>query len=721
MIKLIHIIYKSLYLYFIGIFLIEALPLPRKGFKAGEIREINFINKIKKKNENIDGKSTSQRFLAYKINPFLNVLENDLSKYEPNLDNLKIAFNENGSAMDVQSDVQEQKDNIFYARGNVVITLGNSKLTGENASYDKVKNIFTISGNVTYSRGSQYFEAENLVYNLKTDEGNIENVYGIIDLKNINKDIVDKNLNISEKDDLKEKYLVENLEFRNASSIGLVNVFEEEKTLNITDINLDVPTVPKWRFKSKKINIKGNLLTSKKIYFTNDPFNKPQFLLESKNFSGEIIDEKIKLISRNSWVILDNKIKFPVGRRTIYDRDKISSWSLGADFAEKDGWFISRDFVFNEVLNNYQLNIKPFFLFQRALKGNTNSFRAKDSSILSKKVKNDISFSDLFAVDINFTGLVNDLEMGLFTNLNSLNFDRLSEASRAKFTLKKSIDLNKSDKLPNNEEQLSLSKNNNYQNILDIKFTSSFREEISRGYSGDSEIYFGNSIGIENAKSWSNEDIKSNFTIYYDFGNFTADGTISGELITLSRNVFASSYDYEFPIFKKTSNGESINESFRFTPIVLNEGLNWVANFQSGLFLYSDGSSQSAFSISTGPELSLGKLNKTNFDYTSFKILVSYFIKGGDSPFNFDRVDDTLRAHLSFDQQLIGPLVFGFDTYLNLDVDDSNYGKFEKSNYSLNFQRRAYSIGAYYQPSEETIGINFEIFNFDYSGKSKSF
>ena len=96
MIKLIHIIYKSLYLYFIGIFLIEALPLPRKGFKAGEIREINFINKIKKKNENIDGKSTSQRFLAYKINPFLNVLENDLSKYEPNLDNLKIAFNDSG-------------------------------------------------------------------------------------------------------------------------------------------------------------------------------------------------------------------------------------------------------------------------------------------------------------------------------------------------------------------------------------------------------------------------------------------------------------------------------------------------------------------------------------------------------------------------------------------------------------------------------------------------
>ena len=141
---------------------------------------------------------------------------------------------------------------------------------------------------------------------------------------------------------------------------------------------------------------------------------------------------------------------------------------------EKDGWFISRDFVFNEVLNNYQLNIKPYFLIQRALKGNTNSFRAKDSSILSEKVKNEISFSDLFALDLNFTGSVNDFEMGLFTKFNSLNFDRLSEASRAKFTLKKSIDLDKSNKLPNDESKFLLGKNNNYQNILDIKFTSSF-------------------------------------------------------------------------------------------------------------------------------------------------------------------------------------------------------------------------------------------------------
>ena len=29
-------------------------------------------------------------------------------------------------------------------------------------------------------------------------------------------------------------------------------------------------------------------------------------------FSGEIVDDKLKIISRNSWIILDDSVKFPV-------------------------------------------------------------------------------------------------------------------------------------------------------------------------------------------------------------------------------------------------------------------------------------------------------------------------------------------------------------------------------------------------------------------------
>ena len=48
---------------------------------------------------------------------------------------------------------------------------------------------------------------------------------------------------------------------------------------NITDLNFDVPEINKWRFKSKKIFIKPNILESEEIFFTNDAYNKPQLLV----------------------------------------------------------------------------------------------------------------------------------------------------------------------------------------------------------------------------------------------------------------------------------------------------------------------------------------------------------------------------------------------------------------------------------------------------------
>ena len=50
-----------------------------------------------------------------------------------------------------------------------------------------------------------------------------------------------------------------------------------------------------------------------------------------------------------------------------------------------------------------------------------------------------------------------------------------------------------------------------------------------------------------------------------------------------------------------------------------------------------------------------------------------------------------------------------------------NYGKFIKPKYSLNIERRAYSLGAFYDVSNESLGIQFNIFNFDYSGIPEKF
>ena len=96
-------------------------------------------------------------------------------------------------------------------------------------------------------------------------------------------------------------------------------------------------------------------------------------------------------------------------------------------------------------------------------------------------------------------------------------------------------------------------------------------------------------------------------------------------------------------------------------------------------------------------------------------------MKNGKSPFVFDNVDDTFRIQYNLEQQIFGPLVFNFETYLNLEKDDADYGNFEKFSYGLDIKRRAYNLGLYYKPESETVGFQFQIFNFNYSGNPKKF
>ena len=128
----------------------------------------------------------------------------------------------------------------------------------------------------------------------------------------------------------------------NSASIGFVNDFSKGNRFNITDLDFEIPQITKWRFKSKKVVITKESFNSEKIYFTNDVFNDPQFLLESNNFVGKLENDKLKLISKNTWINFEDKFKLPIGRRTIVDKDPITKWSLGYEYDDTDGLYITR-------------------------------------------------------------------------------------------------------------------------------------------------------------------------------------------------------------------------------------------------------------------------------------------------------------------------------------------------------------------------------------------
>ena len=730
--------------YLFLLFLVYINPVYILSVKS-EIFSENLLRKQKKyiKKVEFEQKKKSPAF----DNEFGIIFKKDLIQSSPKLANIFISDNSNDirqSSMEIEADIQYKSEEIFNAEGNAVMYFGNARLAADKLTYDQKNKILTAEGNIIFNKGKQYFEASNLYYDIKNDEGHIDNIYGILEVSSLNEDfdlvnIIGNNKTLEiENDDL------DNLVYINSASLGLVNDFDEDKKFNLKNINLSIPQIPRWRFKSKKFNFESKRLFSDLVYFTNDPFNRPQFLLESRNFTVKIVDDKSQLISKNTWVIFDNKIKFPIGRRNIIDREPLTRWGLGSDFSEKDGWYIFRGFESIELPREYSLKLQPYFLIQRAIKGKTKYFREPRTTIFSPKVEYDTSFADYIALDLDLRGKLSKWKLNFNSSLNSLNLERFDEAVRAKFNLTRSINLNSKDDqsfpistdkkededyfynfldLQNSKDDQSLPISTDkkevedyFYNFLDLQLYSSYRESVYRGYSGDAEIYFSNGASLSNRREWQANKVRSGLVTFYDVGQFNAKSKSANELKNLTRHVLAIKYNHNFPIWEKENINKSINEDYKYSPEVIKEGLSWNSSLQAGTFFYSDGKNQSGITFSTGPQLIIGSLTSNYFDYTKLNINSSYTIKDGESSFAFDDIGESATVHFNINQQIFGPLQFSYSNYLNLDN-----GEFSSANYGLDLKRRAYTVGLNYEPSSESVSLRFNIFNFNYSGKSSKF
>ena len=190
---------------------------------------------------------------------------------------------------------------------------------------------------------------------------------------------------------------------------------------------------------------------------------------------------------------------------------------------------------------------------------------------------------------------------------------------------------------------------------------------------------------------------------------------------SLIRNIFVGEFNQDIFLWRKKGLQESFDNQYKYSPRIISQGLKWKNTLKSGLFLYSNDKSQKLISLSSGPELTLGSLKSKFFDFTKLGAEATYIFKDGKSPFAFDDVNDSFRIRFKLEQQLYGAIVFNSETYLNLDNKDKDFGTFKESTFGLDIKRRAYKIGIFYKPTSESIGIKFNIFNFDYKGISPSF
>jgi len=90
----------------------------------------------------------------------------------------------------------------------------------------------------------------------------------------------------------------------------------------------------------------------------------------------------------------------------------------------------------------------------------------------------------------------------------------------------------------------------------------------------------------------------------------------------------------------------------------------------------------------------------------------TYGADGGESVVKFDHNYENFTLDISFDQQLYGPLILKSNGILNLTNDSDDYGEFINSKISLNWKKRSYEFGIFYQPHNQAGGISFKLFGF---------
>ena len=108
----------------------------------------------------------------------------------------------------------------------------------------------------------------------------------------------------------------------------------------------------------------------------------------------------------------------------------------------------------------------------------------------------------------------------------------------------------------------------------------------------------------------------------------------------------------------------------------------------------------------------MGNFKNKTFDYTRIGIFPFYKIDSSESVFKFDHNYEKFTLNIAFDQQIFGPVVLKSVGTLDLTNDSDDYGEFIDSKISLNWKKRSYELGIFYQPHNQSGGISFILFGF---------
>ena len=649
-------------------------PLKSADFIKVDKNENNNVNpiiwsripntKIAPSSQKIFSKNNFDEFPIGKKN---NVLDNNQS---PLLTNL----NEKKGELVIQSDQQSEINDVIYADGNVTVKYNGKLLKADNLIYEKLNKKISAKGDITLAFGEQIFKMTKFEYNFKDEIGYLLDVKGAI---NSDRLITDLSKNFSNSD---------------IQTLNEILNLQKKQVLNTPN------KINNWVFSTERISILGKKWKSDKAIFSNDILQFKQVKIEINSLEVYSLKEELRFRSSLNYLVLEENVSIPfwLGNKSLtksdQNLDSRSSWTIGYDNLDKDGLFFGKKFKSIDFADNFIIDLEPQFLIQRSLTGKTNSFVKEGDLITREKVKRDAEFTDYFGFNSQIKGKVKNWDLGIDNQINSLDPNKFSDALRFKSILSKNI------------------------NLLNTKWDKSFygvyRDRVWNGSLGEAEVYLGYGSKLEKKRTWEENGITKTEIFSLGLAHLKGEELNSKYLVdSVKGNIFYS-LDKNIPLSVDKSQNKIIDSSYEYIYEPINKGLS-INTRLAGLYsFYNDDKHQEYIGFGLGPELILGDFKAKTFDYTKIRIFPFYKFNNGESVFKFDQISEKFTLNIGFDQQIFGPVLLKSNGTLNLDGDSDNYGEFIDSRISVNWKKRSYEFGIFYQTHNQAGGISFNLFGF---------
>jgi hypothetical protein len=607
------------------------------------------------------------------------------------------------NVLELNADRQEydERNRVFQAEGNVELRFRGARLTSTRLRVNIPNRIAVAEGDAVLTRGAQVLRGERIEYNLVQNQGNIFEARGELVLPAISEDTAatpppppDTGMlppgprpPLDQSSDQPLQVL---------GSPGGINFGVSTpgpSGLGISGISGQ--NISRLRFEADQIEFRGAVWQATNVRITNDPFSPPELELRSSRVTVTPLGPgRTEIRARNPRLVFDQGFSLPLlqDRFIIDNRERNPGLlSFGYDERDRGGFFVERAFDFSLANGMALLTLTPQLLVQRAI---TDGFGASSFGLLARL---NIDPSPTTSIQGNATFTTFDLEDFEDTFRGSFR------AQQQVFRHTAALEASYRDRLYNGSLGFQ-----DVQSSLGLVLTS---PNYTLGNTGINLSY---QVGAQYINADANSERLGEEEII-DLLDFNADGSRDNDRIDLARYQASVSLSRFFSLWLGTPLPPTPDQGLRYTPNPVIPNVGFFTSLRGVFSAYSNGDTQSVLTPTVGLSGQFGNFSRPFLDYTGFGISYSYNAVGGETPFNFDRVNDIQTLTLSLTQQIYGPFRFGVQSTIYLESENEREEDADTT-FVLEYSRRTYAITLSYNPQRESGALGLRISDFNWVG-----